>query len=78
MPPISPFIPENVGIVSVCNEPIYAISGLGNGKVSNLDEGIRITTYDGSRELKLEVVNINVEFPMPNFKNDCERKEKVA
>jgi len=67
-----------VGIVSVCNEPIYEISGLGNGKLSNLDESIRISTFDGSRELKLEVVNVDVEFPMPDFKSDCERKEKNA
>lgn len=62
----------------MCNEPIYGISGLGNGKPSNLNESIRTSTYDGSRELKLEVVNINVEFPMPDFKSDCEKKEKKA
>lgn len=34
--------------------------------------------FEGSKELRFEEVDFHVEFPMPDFKTDCVRKEKAA
>lgn len=66
---------SNSGLLSVCDDPIYTVSGLGNSKLSDFTNTINIIKYDGNRNLKRLSVNISVEFPMPDFSDDCRTKE---
>ncbi|CAD8134008.1 unnamed protein product [Paramecium pentaurelia] len=77
LPSISPFLPENLAILSVC-EPVYKIQGFGYQKVDDLSLTVKDGKFDGSREPKFETVEFVCEFPLPDFQVDCLEKEKAA
>ncbi|CAD8050594.1 unnamed protein product [Paramecium sonneborni] len=78
LPAISPFLPENLAIISVCQEPVYKIQGFGLQKVDDLSLTVKEGKFDGSREPKFETVEFVCEFPLPDFQVDCQEKEKAA
>ncbi|CAK62151.1 unnamed protein product (macronuclear) [Paramecium tetraurelia] len=78
LPAISPFLPENLAIISVCQEPIYKIQGFGYQHVDDLSLTVKDGKFDGTRDPKFETVEYVCEFPMPDFQIDCLEKEKAA
>ncbi|CAD8143139.1 unnamed protein product [Paramecium pentaurelia] len=78
LPAISPFLPENLAIISVCQEPVYKIQGFGFQQVDDLSLTVKDGKFDGSREPKFETVEYVCEFPLPDFQVDCLEKEKNA
>ncbi|CAD8075679.1 unnamed protein product [Paramecium sonneborni] len=77
LPQLSTFLPENLALVSVCQEPIIAYEQ-SQTQIDNQSNVVRESKYDGSKEIDFETIEFKCQFPIPNFTNNCIEQEKAA
>ncbi|CAD8164399.1 unnamed protein product [Paramecium pentaurelia] len=79
LPPLSTFLPENLALVSVCQEPIqYNTQEQSQTQLDDIINSVKDGKYDGSQIIKFETIEFKCEFPMPNLTNNCIEQEKAA
>ncbi|CAD8087820.1 unnamed protein product [Paramecium sonneborni] len=79
LPQLSTFLPENLALVSVCQNPDqYNTQEQDKTQIDNLSNTVRESKYDVSKEISFETIEFKCEFPMPNFGNNCVEQEKAA